>query len=147
MSAARWWRWENSRPRTIYKEAVRRHPHDATCQSNFARLLLEECERLAAHQETTEALGFRNAAQAHFEEALRIAPDSKNAHEGLSHILRALGDEPRAEWHRRKAFSIAPLFTYPIVAQTHRFRCCNWSRRPEVTSGCKDFWTIASFNI
>ncbi|MGB2635619.1 MAG: pyridoxal-dependent decarboxylase [Candidatus Acidiferrum sp.] len=99
--------------RTIYKEAVRRHPHDATCQSNFARLLLEECERLAAHQETTEALGFRNAAQAHFEEALRIAPDSENAHEGLSHILRALGDEPRAEWHRRKAFEHRPIIHIP----------------------------------
>ena len=99
--------------RTIYKEAVRRHPQDPICQSNLARLLLEESERLAVHQETAEALRFRHAAQEHFEEALRVAPETENAHEGLAHILRALGDESRAEWHRRKAFEHRPIISIP----------------------------------
>ena len=95
-----------------YKEAVARHPDDVTSRVNLGYFLLEECERLTVHDEGEQAVELKRVARGHFEHALRIKPDCQRAHEGLSYLVRELGDEQKAEWHRREAFrsrSIIPL--------------------------------------
>jgi hypothetical protein len=57
-------------------------------------------------------LQLRQQARAHYEQALRIYPYYDKAHEGLSYLLRDLGEEQKAAWHRRQAFGnryIIPL--------------------------------------
>ncbi|HXW90294.1 MAG TPA: pyridoxal-dependent decarboxylase [Terriglobales bacterium] len=95
-----------------YKEAVARHPDDLMSRVNLGYFLLEECERLTVYEQAEQALALRREAREHFEQALRVQPDYEKAHEGLSYVLADLGDEQKAEWHRREAFrsrSIIPL--------------------------------------
>jgi len=95
-----------------YKEAVARHPDDVMSRVNLGYVLLDECERLTVHEQGERALALKREAREHFEHALRIKADDERAHEGMSYVLGELGDEPKAEWHRREAFrnrSIIPL--------------------------------------
>lgn len=51
------------------------------------------------------------AARARYEQAIRLAPDLREAHEGLSYVLSRTGDESAAEEHRARAFTGRPLRT------------------------------------
>jgi len=90
--------------RTVYKEAVLRHPDHLTSRVNLGNLLLEECDRPTALQQSEQAMQLLRESREQFEQALRISPDCEKAHEGLSYVLQALGEAAKADWHRRKAF-------------------------------------------
>jgi len=96
-----------------YKEAVARHPNDVVSRANLGHLLLEEGERLTVREQGEKALELRHTARALFEDALRIQPDFARAHEGLAYVLADLGDEQKAEWHRREAFCGRSIIQLP----------------------------------
>jgi Tfp pilus assembly protein PilF/glutathione synthase/RimK-type ligase-like ATP-grasp enzyme len=101
-----------SAARLAYQEAVARHPDDYMSRVNLGNLLLHEIEHLEAYGRSEEVQRLRLEACEHYEEALRTKPGYELAHEGLCYLLRALGDEQKAAWHRQKAFqnrSIIPL--------------------------------------
>jgi len=90
--------------RTVYGEIVLRHPGHLTSRVNLGNLILEECNRLIAYQQPEQARQLLLEAREHFQQVLRINADFEKAHEGLSYVMRALGNAPKAELHRRKAF-------------------------------------------
>ena len=77
--------------RTVYAEAVRRHPDNPTGHVNLANLMLREGEHLAA--------------RVHFETTLRLDPGHPQAHQGLAAVLAELGDHEGAARHRRKGYA------------------------------------------
>jgi aromatic-L-amino-acid/L-tryptophan decarboxylase len=97
----------------VYKEAVLHHPDDAASRVNLGCFLLEESEQVEARGSADQALQLKREAGVHFEHALRIKADDPRAHEGMAHVLRALGETEKAERHRCAAFrkrSIFPVF-------------------------------------
>jgi aromatic-L-amino-acid/L-tryptophan decarboxylase len=99
--------------RLVYHEAVTRHADDPLSHVNIGNFLLEETERLVEPGQESQALQFRLEARAHFEESLRLQPGYDLAHEGLSYVLAALGDEPTAAIHRRLAFQNRSIIRLP----------------------------------
>jgi len=98
--------------RIVYREAVTRHPNDPVSRVSFGNLLLSESEVLEVSGRFEEALQSKFEARAHYEHALRLKPGFPQAHEGLSYLLRDIGDGLEAAWHRREAFrdrSVIPL--------------------------------------
>jgi aromatic-L-amino-acid decarboxylase len=102
-----------SAARIAYKEAILRHPGDPMSRVNYGNLLIEESDILTAHGQDNEALQLKHEAREHFEQALRVTPDYEKAHEGLSYILGDLGEEQKADWHRRQAFQRRPIIVAP----------------------------------
>jgi aromatic-L-amino-acid decarboxylase len=100
-----------------YREAVLRHPKDAMSRVNFGQFLLEEAERLTVCEHGEDALALRREARGHFEEALKADADFEKAHEGLSYVLRHLGAEQEAAWHRRQAFRNRPVMALPYCGR------------------------------
>ncbi len=101
-----------SAARLVYQEAVSCYPNDPMSLVNLGQFLLEESERLEAYGEGEKPLQLRRQAREHFDQALRVSPNFEKAHEGLSYVLRHLGEEQQAAWHRREAFRkryITPL--------------------------------------
>ena len=76
--------------RSLFEEAVRRHPDNPMGRVNLANLLLlmEEYE----------------LARTHFVAALRADPDHIHAHRGLGNLLADMGDVPGARRHRDLGF-------------------------------------------
>jgi aromatic-L-amino-acid/L-tryptophan decarboxylase len=99
--------------RLVYHEAVTRHADDPLSHVNIGNFLLEEIERLVEPGQESQADQFRLEARAHFEQALRLQPGYDLAHEGLSYVLAALGDEPNAAFHRRLAFQNRSIIRLP----------------------------------
>ena len=96
----------------VYNEAVLRHPNDPLSRVNVGSYLLEECEAMVAPEQAKRAREMKREARGHFEQALRIQPDFEMAHEGLSYLLKDLGEPQKAAWHRSEAFrnrSVIPL--------------------------------------
>ena len=81
---------ENREARRIYSEAITKHPDDPMSRVNFANLLIKDKELKAARE--------------HLEHALKIDPNYRPAHAGLSFVLTDLGETEQASWHRRTAF-------------------------------------------
>jgi aromatic-L-amino-acid/L-tryptophan decarboxylase len=99
--------------RLVYHEAVTRHADDPLSHVNIGNFLLEEIERLVEPGQENQAQQFRCEARAHFEEALRLQAGYDLAHEGLSYVFAALGDEPNAAFHRRRAFQNRSIIRLP----------------------------------
>ncbi len=85
--------------RTLFKQAVRHHPHNPMGHVNLANLLFLMDEHAPARQ--------------HFEAALRIDADHLHAHRGMSYLLAEIGDFAGARRHRDKAFRNHFLTTLP----------------------------------
>ncbi|HEX3436065.1 MAG TPA: hypothetical protein VHT24_04790 [Pseudacidobacterium sp.] len=73
-----------------FTKAITRYPDDPMSRVNLANLLIKEKR---PHQ-----------ARLHLEHALRIAPDYRPAHAGLSFVLADIGEHEQASQHRRTAF-------------------------------------------
>lgn len=98
--------------RTVYQEAVARHPGDPVSCVSFGNLLLSESEILEVSGQFEEAMQCKVEARGHYEHALRLRPSFPQAHEGLYYLLKYAGEEQEAAWHRREAFrdrSVIPL--------------------------------------
>jgi len=89
--------------RTAYAEAVARHPGDPMSHVNLGNVLYESSEFLSARE--------------HFETALRFDPGHTEAHRGLAYALAELGDQERAERHRRRGFEDRPVVRLPYRGQ------------------------------
>jgi tetratricopeptide (TPR) repeat protein len=95
---------KRSAAQIAYRAAVLRHPGDPLSRVNFGNFLLEESVALEIQGRAREALRFRREAREQYEQALRADENYEKAHEGLSYVLRELGEEEQAAWHRRQAF-------------------------------------------
>lgn len=102
----------------VYREAVTRHPGDAMSRVHLGQFLLEESEQLEVCERTDETLRLRQEAKDHFEHALRISPGFEKAHEGLSYVLRPLGDDAGASIHRREAFKNRYIMPLPYCGRS-----------------------------
>ena len=85
--------------RTVYAEAVNQHPENPKGHLNFANALLDNDDL--------------PTARAHYEIALRLAPDLAEAHQGLTKLFTLMGDEERALLHRHMGFQRQPVITLP----------------------------------
>jgi hypothetical protein len=79
-----------SAARSLFEEAVRRHPDNPMGRVNLANLLLLTEEH--------------DLARTHFEAALRADPDHIHAHRGLGNLLADMGDAEDARRHRDLGF-------------------------------------------
>jgi aromatic-L-amino-acid/L-tryptophan decarboxylase len=92
---------EKYEAQTIYEEAVTKHPDDVMTRVNLATVLLQD------HQ--TEK------AREHYAHALKLDPNFRQAHIGMSFVQSALGNEDLAAWHRRTAF-----YSQCVIPLTYR---------------------------
>ena len=76
--------------RTAYSQAVANHPDDLASRIKLAAVLVE------AHEP--------GEAREHLEHALKLDPNSRQAHAGMSFALADLGDAERSSRHRRAAY-------------------------------------------
>jgi Flp pilus assembly protein TadD/glutathione synthase/RimK-type ligase-like ATP-grasp enzyme len=87
--------------RTLFSEAVRRHPDQPLGHINLANLLMQ-AEEL-------------EAARAHYEMALRLDPENTHAHQRLAGLSHERGDIEAMRRHRRLGFSSQPLQSHPYL--------------------------------
>lgn len=87
--------------RTVFAEAVRRHPDQPTPHANLADLFVLDDEL--------------DEARAHYEAALRLDPLSAPAHQRLSALLHELGDVEGMRRHRALGFGMAPMESLPYL--------------------------------
>jgi aromatic-L-amino-acid/L-tryptophan decarboxylase len=97
-----------------FKAAVARHPDDSVSRVNYGNFLMEESDRLEVHNCAEEVLRLKREACEQYEHALRLQADCAKAHEGLSYLLRDLGDEQTAAWHRHEAFRNRSVIALPF---------------------------------
>lgn len=76
--------------RTVYAEAVRRHPQNAIGRINLGNALL--------------AADDLEGARIQFEAALKIDPEHPDAHQGMANLLQDLGETHAAEMHRNASY-------------------------------------------
>ncbi len=88
-----------SAARSLFEEAIRRHPDRPAGRVNLANLLL--------------LIGEFEAARTHFEAALRADPAHIHAHRGLGNLLAETGDAAGARRHRDLGFKNDFLVTLP----------------------------------
>jgi hypothetical protein len=84
-----------SAARLTYAEALKHHPDDVPTLVNLGNAMLEDNDY--------------DAARHCYERAIELDTQSAQAHQGLSHTFSRLGDEARAEEHRRTGFSLRPI--------------------------------------
>ena len=89
--------------RTVFGEAVARHPQQPLGHVNLANLLVVQDELTLARE--------------HLEIALRLDPDHIHAHQLLSALLHEGGDWPAMREHRRRGFAIEPSRAYPCLGE------------------------------
>ena len=89
--------------RTLFNEAVTRHPNEALGHVNLANLLRYEDEL--------------DLARTHYEIALRLDPDSLHAHQQLSALFHDEGDLEAARHHRQLGFAEQPIQAYPYLGE------------------------------
>jgi Tetratricopeptide repeat len=97
-----------SAARSLFGEAVRRHPENPMGHVNLANLLLLTDEP--------------DSARAHFEAALRLDPGHIHAHRGLANLLAALGDAAGARRHRDIGFKSDFLTALPYCGDREPVR-------------------------
>ncbi|MGA2814540.1 MAG: pyridoxal-dependent decarboxylase, partial [Candidatus Acidiferrum sp.] len=85
----------------IYEEAVTKHPDDVMTRVNLATVLLQD-------DQTEKARG-------HYAHALKLDPNFRQAHIGMSFVQTALGNDDLAAWHRRTAF-----YSQCVIPLTYR---------------------------
>jgi len=74
----------------IYGEAVAKHPDDVMTRVNLATFLIQE--------------NAPEQAREHYAHALKMDPNCREAHVGMSFVHATLGNDELAAWHRRTAF-------------------------------------------
>jgi glutathione synthase/RimK-type ligase-like ATP-grasp enzyme len=89
--------------RTLFGEAVARHPHEPLGHVNLANLLMYE-DKL-------------DQAREHYEIALRLDPENIHAHQRLSGLLHETGDLEAMRRHRRLGFAAQPIRTFPYLGE------------------------------
>jgi len=85
--------------RTCYAEAVRHHPANPVGHINLANALLAD--------------GQIDEARAHYEIALRAAPDHPDALQGMANLLQGLGEAEAAEAFRRRSYGARQVVVHP----------------------------------
>lgn len=88
-----------SAARMLLERAAARYPLDVASRVSLGTLLYEA--------------GEAEAARAAFAEALRIAPDTPEAHAGISFALARLGEDTLAALHRHEAFARRSVIELP----------------------------------
>ena len=83
----------------VYSEMIRHHPNNPVGHINLANLFLHA--------------GKFKKARAHYEMALRLAPQHPQAHQGLGAVLAATGDSAAAQLHFRAGFYGHAISTLP----------------------------------
>jgi glutamate/tyrosine decarboxylase-like PLP-dependent enzyme len=83
----------------VYAEAVKKRPEDIVGRINLGSVLLEREDPAGAREQ--------------YEAALRIDPDSPQAHGGMYYSLARLGEAEAAEAHQRIAFGRQNLIPLP----------------------------------
>ncbi len=87
--------------RTLFGEAVARHPGEPLAHVNLANILMYDDEL--------------NLARSHLETALSLDPDNIHAHQRLSGILHELGDTAGMQRHRQLGFAGQPTQSFPYL--------------------------------
>ena len=87
--------------RAFFLQAVTAHPEQSIGHVNFADFLLSQAEY--------------DAAKSHYQVAIELNPNLKEAQQGLSHALAGLGDEAGAALHRELGFRGQEIITWPYT--------------------------------
>lgn len=87
--------------RTLYSRAVELHPDKPMGHVNLANLLAEKNEV--------------EAAMRHYHAALSLDPEHVEANRGAAYLWTRLRDEPKADFHRRKAFAHRRVIEFPYT--------------------------------
>ncbi len=83
----------------VYSEIIKHHPNSPVGHINLANLYLHA--------------GRFEEARAHYEAALRLAPQHPQAHQGLGAALAAIGDRTAARLHFQAGFTKRAVSTLP----------------------------------
>ena len=84
----------------VLAEAVRQYPDDIVCRVNLGATLLEGDDPAAAREQ--------------YVAALRLDPESPQAHGGMYYALTRLGDPEAAALHHQKSFGKRNVFSRPF---------------------------------
>jgi glutathione synthase/RimK-type ligase-like ATP-grasp enzyme len=87
--------------RTLFNEAISRHPTQALGHVNLANLLMYDDDLVAA--------------KTHLEIALALDPPNTAAHQRLSGVLHEMGDHDGMRRHRQLGFADRPIESHPYL--------------------------------
>jgi hypothetical protein len=89
--------------RTLFSEAVARHPHEPLGHVNLANLLMYEDDL--------------DGARTHYEIALRLDPGNVHAHQRLSGLFHETGELEAMRRHRRLGFAGQPISSLAYLGE------------------------------